>query len=101
MTVFKQTRFCLILECSVVKIVWKSLLLPVYLTSVFCVECGAQYPHILHSSIICITFYWPSWSWSHGSWIYNYLCHHWMPITTNVVSSNPAQARCILDTTLC
>jgi hypothetical protein len=24
-----------------------------------------------------------------------------VPITTNVVSSNPAQARCILDTTLC
>jgi hypothetical protein len=26
------------------------------------------------------------WSWSYGSWIYNYL---WNPITTKVVSSNP------------
>ena len=34
-----------------------------------------------------------SWSWSYGSWIYNYLCNQ-VPITTNIVSSNPAQARC-------
>jgi hypothetical protein len=32
------------------------------------------------------------WSWMYSSWIYNYLCN--LPITTNVVSSNPAQARC-------
>jgi hypothetical protein len=31
---------------------------------------------------------WPSWSWSYISWIYNYLCNQ-VPITTNVVSSNP------------
>jgi len=28
--------------------------------------------------------YGPSWSWSYGGWIYNYLCNKW-----NVVSSNP------------
>ena len=32
---------------------------------------------------------WPSWSWSYDSWIYNYLCNP--PITSDVVSSNPAQ----------
>ena len=39
-----------------------------------------------------ISFYGPSWPWSYGSWIYNYLCN--LPITTKVVSLNPAQARC-------
>ena len=29
----------------------------------------------------------PSWSWSYGSWIYNYLQS--VPITTKVVSLNP------------
>ena len=29
----------------------------------------------------------PSWSWSYGSWIYNYLTS--LPITTKVVSFNP------------
>jgi hypothetical protein len=32
----------------------------------------------------------PSWLWSHGSWIYNYLSKS-VTITTDVVSSNPAQ----------
>jgi hypothetical protein len=30
----------------------------------------------------------PSWPWSYGSWIYNYLSMHSVPITTDVVSSN-------------
>ena len=33
-------------------------------------------------------------SWSYGCWIYNYLCNHSVPIATNIVSSNSAQARC-------
>jgi len=32
-----------------------------------------------------------SWSWSYGSWIYNYQMQS-VPITTNVVSSIPTQA---------
>jgi hypothetical protein len=37
-----------------------------------------------------------SWSWSYGSWftIYNRLPMQAVPITTNVVSSNPGQSRC-------
>ena len=31
-------------------------------------------------------------SWLYGSWIYYYLCN--LPITTSIVSTNPAQARC-------
>ena len=31
----------------------------------------------------------PSWSWSHGGWIYKYLCNQSVSIATNVVSSNP------------
>ena len=31
-----------------------------------------------------------SWSWSYGSWIYNYLCNQ-CSITTDVVSSNLEQ----------
>ena len=31
----------------------------------------------------------PSWSWSYGSWIYNYLQVQSVPITIKVVSSNP------------
>jgi hypothetical protein len=31
----------------------------------------------------------PSWSWSYGSWINNYLCNQCLIITTKVVSSNP------------
>jgi len=31
-----------------------------------------------------------SWSWSYGSWIYNYLCKS-VPIATNVASSNTTQ----------
>jgi len=38
----------------------------------------------------------PSWSWSYRCWIYNYMCIYIpmqsVPITTNVVSSNPTQA---------
>jgi hypothetical protein len=34
-----------------------------------------------------------SWSLSYGSWIYSYLCNQ-VSITTNIVSSNPAQERC-------
>jgi hypothetical protein len=34
------------------------------------------------------------WSWLYGNWIYNYLCNQCL-ITTYVVSSNPAQARCM------
>jgi hypothetical protein len=29
------------------------------------------------------------WSWSYGSWIYNYL---WNPITTKVANTNPVHA---------
>jgi len=36
---------------------------------------------------------WPPWSWSCGSWIYNYLYMQSVPITTNVIS-NPVQATC-------
>ena len=34
----------------------------------------------------------PSWSWSYGSWIYNYIYMSSVPFTTNVVTSNPTQA---------
>jgi hypothetical protein len=34
----------------------------------------------------------PLWSWSYGSWIYNYLCNRCF--TTNIVSLNLTQARC-------
>ena len=34
------------------------------------------------------------WSRLYGNWIYNYLCNQYL-ITTYVVSSNPAQARCM------
>ena len=39
----------------------------------------------------CFTFHkGPSWSWSYGGWIYNYLCNQCLsPITIKVVSSNP------------
>ena len=41
----------------------------------------------------------PSWSWSHGSWIYDYLCNHCLsPVTFWVRISFWG---CILDTTLC
>ena len=33
-----------------------------------------------------------SWSWSYGSWIYNYLCKS-VSITTKVVSSNPTHGK--------
>ena len=42
----------------------------------------------------------PSWSWSYGGWIYNYLCNQCIS-SLWVVSSNSAWARCVLDTTLC
>ena len=54
---------------------------------------------LLHSSTIFFVFisitqlvfnihWWgPSWAWSYGSWIYNYLYNHF-PITTKIVSSN-------------
>jgi len=35
-------------------------------------------------AVICI-YEGPSWSWLYGSWIYNYLCDQYVPITTNVV----------------
>ena len=37
----------------------------------------------------------PSWSWSHGSWIYNYLYIYMqsVPITTNFVNSNPVHGK--------
>jgi len=34
----------------------------------------------------------PTWSWSHGSWIYNYLCNQFL---------SPLKLRDILDKTLC
>jgi hypothetical protein len=41
----------------------------------------------------------PSWSWSYGSWIYNYLCNDCLsPITLRVLT--PLR-RGVLDTTLC
>ena len=42
-------------------------------------------------------FYKPklSWSCSYGSWIYNYIVSmQSVPITTNIVTSNPTQERC-------
>ena len=39
------------------------------------------------------------WSWSYGSWIYNYLCNQC--ITTNVVSLKTHSWRGVLDITLC
>ena len=39
-----------------------------------------------------------SWSWSYGSWIFNYPCNQCL---TGVVSSNPRFRRGVLDTTLC
>jgi hypothetical protein len=42
--------------------------------------------------VYTILYQGPSWLWSHSSWIYNYQCNQCLP--TNVVSSNPAQARC-------
>jgi hypothetical protein len=43
-----------------------------------------EYPDLLFA------FQGPSWSWSHGSWIYNNLCNQSVSITTKVVISNPA-----------
>jgi hypothetical protein len=34
----------------------------------------------------------PGWSWSYGSWIYNYLYMQSVPITTDVVGWNLAQS---------
>jgi len=31
----------------------------------------------LESKLLLITWL-PSWSWSHGSWIYNYLCNQYL-----------------------
>ena len=40
-------------------------------------------------SVYTLLYWGPSWTWSYGSWIYNYLL-------------NPAQVRCsVLDSTLC
>ena len=39
-----------------------------------------------------------SWSWSHGSWIYNYLCNQCQSLLTLWVWIMPKQ--CVLDTTL-
>ena len=41
-----------------------------------------------------------SWSWSYGSLIYK-LPMQSVPITTNVMSSDPVHGEVILDTTLC
>jgi len=38
-----------------------------------------EYPDLLFA------FQGPSWSWSHGSWIYNNLCNQSVSITTKVV----------------
>jgi len=35
----------------------------------------------------------PSWSWSYGSWIYNYLCHH-CPSPLKLWVRTPFMARC-------
>ena len=41
----------------------------------------------------------PSWSWSYGCWIYNYLCNQCLsPLTLCV---RILLRRCVLDTTLC
>ena len=41
----------------------------------------------------------PSWSWSCGKWIYNYLCKRWLsPLTFWVPNT---LSRSVLDTTLC
>ena len=40
----------------------------------------------------------PSWSWSYGSWIYNYLCNQCLSPLTLWVQIPPR--RCVLDTSL-
>ena len=41
----------------------------------------------------------PSWSWSHGCWIYNYLCNQCLSLLTLWVRLTPRRG--VLDTTLC
>jgi hypothetical protein len=41
----------------------------------------------------------PSWLWSYGSWIYNYLCNHWLSPLTLWVQILPWRG--VIDTTLC
>ena len=41
----------------------------------------------------------PSWSWSHGSWIYDYLCNQCLSPLTLWVRTPPMRG--VLDTTLC
>jgi len=42
----------------------------------------------------------PSWSWSYGSWIYNYPCNQCLS-TLKLWVRTPFMARCVLDLTLC
>ena len=39
----------------------------------------------------------PSWSWSHGSWIYIYLCNQFL----STLKFEPRSWRCVLYTTVC
>jgi len=41
--------------------------------------------------VVNIVLLWPSWSWSYGRWIYNYLCNQCL---------SPLKGRGVLDTTL-
>ena len=37
--------------------------------------------------MVTIIYIAAAWSWSYGSWIYNYLCNQYLIITTNVSSN--------------
>jgi hypothetical protein len=64
--------------------------------STFCMKCSiASYQKC--TSIT--TFTGPSWSWSYGSWIYNYLCNQCLSPLKLWVQTPFRQG--VLDTTLC
>ena len=44
------------------------------------------WPMLNSHGLVVIMVFNTTWSWSHSSWIYNYLCN--LPIATKVVSSN-------------
>ena len=46
--------------------------------------------------LLTCDLYGMSWSWSYGSWIFNFLCNQCMPITTNLVSLNPVHGEVYL-----
>jgi len=52
--------------------------------------------HIFNQKCICFG---PSWSWSYGSWIYNYLCNQCLSLQS--CEFEPRSWRGVLDTTWC